>query len=102
VQAASGGSSQSTAESWKFGTEETRVSLGMRCERGYSRVFGQECASCGGGRSCVISEKRKSAEGIENKGRSVVTGMGKNRIAGCVCERESRVHAEVTYSRYCL
>ena len=58
-------------------------------------IFGQECASCVGESSWVISEKWKSAEEIENKERSVLAEAGKKRIAARVFERASSVHVGV-------
>jgi hypothetical protein len=53
-----------------------------RAKRGAPGVFGREWASYEGARSWGISEKWKSAEGIENKAQSVLAGTEERKIAG--------------------
>ena len=74
--------------------------LGKCGAKGSRGIFGQECASCGGESSWVISEKWKSAEEIENKEPSVWAEAGKKRIAARVFERASNVHVGVYNVRY--
>jgi hypothetical protein len=66
----------------------------MQCERGNPSIFGPQREELGGEGKQVRSERRKSEQEIESKGKDVVAGM-KRREVGGMFERRSTVHARM-------